>query len=74
MQIFILKKNLPSGEIYSVYTDDKFFDSKSEEFDNFFTTIKEYATRCMDDSDIKLLVSDVKSFLKKWKEFDNEKC
>ena len=71
---FYIGKDLPYGEIYSVYTDEKFFDSNSDDFNKFFTTIKEYTTRCIDDSVIKLLVSDVKSFLEKWKEFDNEKC
>lgn len=71
---FYIGKNLPYGEIYSVYTDEKFFDSNSDDFNKFFTTIKEYTTSCIDDSVIKLLESDVKSFLEKWKEFDNEKC
>lgn len=71
---FYIGKNLPYNEIYSVYTNDKFFDSKSDDFNNFFTTLKVYTTDYIDDSTIKLLVSDVKSFLEKWKEFDNEKC
>lgn len=69
---FYIGKNLPYGEIYSVYTDEKFFDSNSDDFNKFFTTIKEYTTSCIDDFVIKLLESDVKSFLEKWKEFDNE--
>ena len=69
---FYIGKNLPYGEIYSIYSDEKFFDSNSDDFNKFFTTIKEYTTRCIDDSVIKLLESDVKSFLEKWKGFDNE--
>ena len=70
---FYIGKNLPYNEIYSIYTDEKFFDSESDDFNKFFTTIKEYTTSCKDKvSAIKLLVSDVKSFLEKWKEFDNE--
>lgn len=69
---FYIGKNLPYNEIYSVYTDDKFFDSERDDFNNFFMTLKGYTTDYIDDSTIKLLVSDVKSFLEKWKEFDNE--
>jgi hypothetical protein len=70
---FYIGKNLPYGEIYSVYTDEKFFDSKNEHFNNFFSAVKSSITTCKDKvSAIKLLVSDVKSFLEKWKEFDNE--
>lgn len=71
---FYIGKNLPYNEIYSVYTDDKFFDSERDDFNSFFMTLKGYTTDYIDDSTINLLVSDVKSFLEKWKEFDNEKC
>lgn len=69
---FYIGEGLPYGEIYSIYTDDKFFDSKRDDFDNFFKTLKGYTTDYIDDSTIKLLESDVKSFLEKWKEFNNE--
>ena len=71
---FHVGKSIPFDCIYRLYDDnEKFFDSKNEHFNNFFSAVKSNITTCKDNvSAIKLLVSDVKSFLEKWKEFDNE--
>lgn len=73
---FYVGKSTPVDNIYTVYDDnEKFFNSKNENVDNFFTTVKEYIATCNNsESAIELLLPDVKIFLEKWKEFDNEKC
>ena len=71
---FYVGKSIHVDAIYTVYDDnEKFFNSKNENVNNFFTTVKEYITTCDNsESTIELLLPGVKKLLKVWKEFDNE--